>query len=80
MAAPAHAVCGPRDKVVAQLAKKHKESQRHIGLNNGGTHLIEIWVTKDDSAYTVLTVDRRGVACIRAAGKNWQTVKPGVSH
>lgn len=72
---PSHsAECGKHDTVVAFLITKYKEQRIGIGVvaNRG---VMELFVSKPNGTWTVLLTNTKGVACIIAAGENFEKVK-----
>ena len=72
----AHAICGERNKVVANLEKIYSETPVSMGLeSNGG--VIEILVSPSGS-FTIILMWPNGVSCVMAAGEGWEYLpKPG---
>lgn len=65
--------CSKRDDVVSHFAKKYGETPRSIGLgNNGG--VVEVLTTPTGSTWTVIITYPNGMACMVAAGENWEQV------
>jgi len=68
--ADAHALCGERNKVVANLEKTYSETPVSMGLeSNGG--VIEILASPSGS-FTIILTWPNGVSCVMAAGENWE--------
>jgi hypothetical protein len=63
-------VCGPRDKVVAELGERYQENRKSLGLA-GGAAVIELYVSSKGS-WTLVSTDTKGKACVLAAGQAWQ--------
>lgn len=69
--AAAAMLCGPRKDVVEDLARDHGELPISWGLI-GNSHLIEVFVSPTGD-FTIIVTRPDGLACIMAAGENWQT-------
>ena len=69
--AAAAMLCGPRKDVAEDLAKNHGEVPISWGLI-GNSHLIEVFVSPTGD-FTIIVTRPDGLACIMAAGENWQT-------
>lgn len=67
--------CGPRGKIVSQLAKKHKEQQAVMGVSKDG-RLLEIWSSYKSRSFTVLLTTPTMVSCIVATGSELSMQKP----
>lgn len=61
--------CGPRDKIVADLAKKHSEYLIVAGDS------MELWAS-NKGTWTILRSMPGGTSCIAAAGHNIQFAHP----
>lgn len=65
--------CTARADVISHLSKKYSESPVSIGLaNNGG--VIEILSSKTGTSWTIIITMPNGMACMIAAGENWESV------
>ncbi len=76
--AVAQSTCGPHASMINQLDMKYSEVR--LGIGSGRTTLFEMWANTETGSWTILEVFSSGMACVRAAGKNWQTdalVVPG---
>ena len=69
--AAAAMLCGPRKDVAEDLAQDHGEFPVSWGLI-GNSHLIEVFVSPAGD-FTIIVTRPDGLACIMAAGENWQT-------
>ena len=73
MAPPAlaqQAKCGPRDRIVDQLAEKYGEVSQGAGLRST-TQVVEIWSSKETGSWSILVTHANGTSCLLAAGQNW---------
>jgi hypothetical protein len=77
LALPAHAQqqqCGPRDKMIAQLAEKYGETQRtmgYVGPPPAITSVMETYANEDTGTWTILLAKPDGTACMIASGGGW---------
>jgi hypothetical protein len=79
MGAPAHAqqgaFCGPRDRIVEQLADKHGETRRAVGLQQN-MQVMETFANTETGSWTIIVSMPTGVACLVAAGEAFQLSAP----
>lgn len=69
--ASAEEVCASRAKVLSRLAGDFREAPVAIGTaNNGG--VIEVMRSPDRATFTIVITMPDGIACMIAAGKDWQ--------
>lgn len=71
-AAPAAIQCGPHDRMIHVLGTKYREAVKADGTVSR-ERIMEIFVSGSGS-WTVLVTDTDGLACIVAAGEDWQDV------
>jgi hypothetical protein len=76
LAMPAHAQqqCGPRDKMIAQLAEKYGETQRtmgYVGPPPAVTAVMETYANDATGTWTILLAKPDGTACMMASGGGW---------
>ena len=71
----AHALCAPRDHMVADLADKYGEVLIGGGVA-GPTQIIELRVSAATGSWTITMTTPIGLTCVMAAGSNWQTDQP----
>ena len=66
-------VCGTHEHVTQLLAGRYKEARRAVGVvaNEG---VMEVFVSSDGT-WSIILTSTKGLACIIAAGKNWEEVK-----
>jgi hypothetical protein len=80
-AAPAYAqqgaFCGPRERIVAQLADKHGETRRAVGLQQN-MQVMELYANDGTGSWTIIVAMPTGVACLVAAGEAFQIAPPTV--
>lgn len=65
--------CGPRDDVVAHLAKGYGETAQSIGLDARGG-LLEVYASTDSGSWTVTLTSPQGVTCMIASGQSFETL------
>jgi hypothetical protein len=66
--------CGPRAKMVEALTSKYNERQFARGMAD--RNVVEFWVNSQTRSWTVLGIMPNGMACIAAAGQNFETSEP----
>ena len=66
----AHALCGERNKVVANLEQTYSETPVSMGLDSNGG-VIEILASPSGS-FTIILTWPNGVSCVMAAGEGWE--------
>lgn len=69
IAAPVN--CGPRAKLLEELAKRFSEAPVAVGLANGGA-LVEVLTNGSGSTWTIIVSQPNGTSCLVAAGESWQ--------
>jgi hypothetical protein len=69
-------VCHPHDKVVAWLTGEYGEVLVAISEGAQGT-FVEMFENAETGTWTVLQSNADGVACVAAAGQDWQDVPQG---
>ena len=65
-------ICGPRAKVISQLAQKHNEKPVSMGLASNGT-VVEV-LNSPDGTWTIVMTAPNGVTCLLVAGEYWRDV------
>ena len=73
-AAPAQAQsrnCGPHGAVTAHLAERFSESRQMIGLG-ANNQIVEVYASPESGSWTILVSRPDGLACIVAAGENFE--------
>jgi hypothetical protein len=70
--ASAAAPCGSHDAIAKSLTTKFKEARRIMGVVNARA-VMEIFMSAQGT-WTVVVTDTNGLACIIAAGQDWQEV------
>ncbi len=69
-AANAQNNCGPRDQVINRLSANFGEVFSGGGLQNDSA-VFEVWISEDESTWTILMTRPDGMSCIMAAGTDW---------
>jgi hypothetical protein len=67
----AEPVCDERAKLVAALQEQFGEQHLAVGLEEEGTHMLEIWVSPDNGTWSILMTEPDGTSCLAAAGSDW---------
>ena len=70
--ASAAAPCGAHDAIANSLTNKYKEARRIMGVVNARA-VMEIFMSPQGT-WTVVVTDTTSMACIIAAGQDWQEV------
>ena len=66
-------LCTERSEVLTQLSSQYAESPVAMGIaNNGG--VLEILSSKAGGSWTIILTMPNGVACMIAAGENWESI------
>lgn len=71
----AEPVCARRSDVVKELANRYKEIPVAVAVANNG-HLLEVLTSGTGGTWTIIITSPNGVACMVAAGKDWQQTLP----
>ena len=72
--ASAQRLCGNRETLLAQLAKKYNEAPIAVAITSTGG-LLEIFATKDGATWTLLVTKPPHGTCVFGAGENWRPVE-----
>lgn len=64
------ATCGPRNDLLAALAKDYHERPTAIGLSNTG-RLVEVLTREDGRSWTLIITSPQGISCVVDAGGDW---------
>ncbi len=68
---PAYAqACSKHKDIVENLKNKYQEKQQGYGLI-GGVAIMELFVS-DKGTWTIIITQQNGIACIVAAGNDWE--------
>lgn len=65
--------CDSRERLVAQLAERYRETPIALGVDSGGG-LIEVLAAADGSTWTIVITSPQGRSCMVAAGEGWRAV------
>jgi hypothetical protein len=71
--AAAQQVCAERVGVLKHLDKTHHEAPQALGITSSG-QVVELLVS-DKGSWTLIVTAPSGVACLIAAGDNWETME-----
>lgn len=72
----AQAQCGRHDEVATSLAREFGEAVVAQGVTSDG-RLTEIWTNPKTGSWTVTTTLPNGMTCLRDAGFEFRSAKPG---
>lgn len=67
--------CGDSLEMRARLSQKYGETPVAFGLQANG-NLLQFYASAKTGTWTAVTTSPAGLACIVAAGKNWQALPP----
>lgn len=70
--------CHDATEIARQLSKKYEEAPIAMGLQSNG-NLLQIYTSKSQHTWTVVSTTPAGKSCIVAAGKRWETL-PFIKH
>ena len=65
--------CAPYDQVAAKLAAEFHETRVQQGIVGEGRALLAIFASPNGETWTAVMVRPDGLACMAAAGQDWQT-------
>jgi len=68
-------VCGPAPAMIAALGQRYHEADVGGGQVDGRT-VVRIFAAPDGATFTVLVVTATGMACVIAAGRDFEVVPP----
>lgn len=68
--------CGPTEKIVKILRTDFSELPILKAMTDD-EKMMTLWYNKEESSYTILESERRGVSCIISTGKN---LKPYIAE
>lgn len=61
--------------VVGQLKGSYSEAPISLGLQTNG-NLLQVFTSADTGSWTIVSTTPAGMACVLAAGNNWESVAP----
>ncbi len=67
--------CMERSAVLAHLSNEWSEKPIAIGIANNGW-VFEVLAAPRGKTWTIITTMPSGLTCMRAAGEDWQSIKP----
>ena len=73
-------VCGPIDEISKRLKEHYSEMPVNAGLtgtNEKASRSVIILFTSPDNSWSIVEVNQKGFACLRAGGTSWG-IKPPV--
>lgn len=65
--------CAPYDQVEAMLAAEFQETRVQQGIVGDGQAMLLIFASPNGGTWSAVMVRPDGVACLAAAGSDWQT-------
>ena len=68
-------ICAPREWIIERLRRQYSEEQVAIGVKDDGS-LIERFQSRDGHSWTLVNTHPNGVACLIAAGTDWEALAP----
>lgn len=66
--------CGPRDKLEAHLSIKFGEARFAQAMSAGNA--VNFYANSQSGSWTLVVVTPQGMACVMAAGQDFETAKP----
>ncbi len=70
--------CHDAADIAKQLGAKYAEAPVAIGLQTNG-NLLQVYASRDQDTWTVVSTSPAGLSCIVAAGKQWESLKLSVA-
>lgn len=70
-AAPTAPMCGEYDQLRSFLDEQFDEQPTSSGLADDGS-VMQVFASVPDGTWTMVSVDRDGMACVLATGQAWQ--------
>lgn len=65
--------CHDAAEIAKQLSNKYEEAPVAFGLQSNG-NLLQVYSSEAKDTWTVVSTTPRGVSCIVAAGKRWESL------
>lgn len=65
--------CHNATEIAKQLNSKYDEAPVAFGVQSNG-NLLQVYASKDQGTWTVVSTTPTGVSCIVAAGKRWESL------
>ena len=75
--ASAQSLCEDRNTVTQRLVTKFDEHYWGAGLATGDVSVFEVWVSTDNSTWTILRTTTDGQTCLMMQGTNWRVPLKG---
>lgn len=72
---PLRVPCFRQAEVARQLERAYAEVPVSLGLEANG-NLLQLYKSADSATWTIVSTSPDGVACVLAAGRNWETLTP----
>ena len=69
--------CAKRSELVKLLNDYLGQKPTHLGLNNGGQSMLEIFVSEKSGSWSAVMSGTTGLSCIVSEGPNWFKEHPG---
>ena len=73
---PQRLPCFSYGEVARQLKGTYEEAPVSLGLQANG-NLLQVFNSATSGSWTIVSTSPDGMACILAAGRNWENLKPG---
>lgn len=68
---PVRVPCSDYKEIAKQLDTRYHEAPVSMGIQSNG-NLLQIFASKENRSWTVLSIAPTGKSCIIAAGKSWE--------
>lgn len=79
LSALAQNTCGPHEEIVHRLRGNYGEERIGFGLAGNGA-LIELFHNAERGTWTFMYTRPDGIACLMAAGGDWEVVAPATEE
>ncbi len=66
-----HLPCADYAQIVRLLAERYGEQPAALGLQTNGW-LLQLFVSKEQRSWTMVSVSPEGIGCVLAAGRDWR--------
>lgn len=67
--------CSSYAQIHAQLSRHYAERPVSLGLQSNG-NLLQVYASAGSGTWTIVSLTPQGLACVVAAGANWEDLRP----
>jgi hypothetical protein len=64
--------CAPYADIAKELASQYQEYPTAAATSGRGSLAVELWKTSDGETWTLIAIQKDGMACIVAGGNDWK--------